>query len=213
MAKSARSFRRSGARFVPQPRVLVLCEDSKSALTYLRDAARHFRSHALVKVAHCGRTDPIGIVEAAIDSRHSFEVIFCVIDRDSHDSFDQALLRAKEFGGAIRVVASYPCYEFWLVLHFRFTRAPINAAGAQSSGARMISLLRSEEGMGGYDKGSSRSVFDELLNRLPTARTNSARVLEAAHAEQEMNPSTEFHVLIDEFEKLGTPALAAPAAV
>ena len=213
MAKSSESFRRSGARFKPQPRVLVLCEDSKSALNYLHDAARHFRSHAVVKVAHCGRTDPIGIVEEAIGSRHNFEVTFCVIDRDSHESFDQALLRAQEFGGSIKVVPSYPCYEFWLLLHFRFTRSPITAVGAQSSGARMSAVLRSEEGMDDYDKGSSKSVFDDLLDRLPVARINAARVLVAALAEQELNPSTEFHVLIDVLEKLGLPALAVPAGV
>lgn len=210
MAKSSKSFSRSGARFKPQPRVLLLCEDTKSALSYLQDAARHFRSHAVVKVAHCGRTDPIGIVEEAIGSRHNFEVTYCVIDRDSHESFDQALLRAREFGESIKVVPSYPCYELWLLLHFRFTRAPIAAVGAQSSGARMQAVLRSEVGMDDYEKGSSRSVFDDILNLLPVARDNAARALRAAHAEQEMNPSTELHMLIAVLEKLGLPTMAAP---
>lgn len=210
MAKSSESFRRRGARFKPQPRVLVLCEDSKSALNYLQDAARHFRSHAVVKVAHCGRTDPIGIVEEAIGSRHNFEVIYCVIDRDSHESFDQALLRARAFGESIKVVPSYPCYEFWLLLHFRFTRAPITAVGTQSSGARMMAVLRSEAGMDDYEKGSSRSIFDHLLDLLPLARDNAARALVATLVEQEMNPSTELHELIAVLERLGLPTAAAP---
>ncbi len=208
MAKSSESFRRRGARFKPQPRVLVLCEDSKSALRYLQDAARHFRSHAVVKVAHCGRTDPIGIVEEAISSVHNFEVTYCVIDRDSHESFDQALLRARGFDGSIKVVPSYPCYEFWLLLHFRFTRAPIAAVGAQSSGARMVAVLRSEEGMDDYEKGSTKSIFDHLLDLLPVAKDNAARVLVAALVEQEMNPSTELHALIEVFERLGLPTVA-----
>ena len=109
MAKPAASFKRGVARFKPQPRVLVLCEDAKSALNYLVDAARHFRSYAVVKVAHCGKTDPIGIVEEAIRVRNSFDKIFCVIDRDSHESFEAALNRSHQFSKNVSIVRSYPC--------------------------------------------------------------------------------------------------------
>lgn len=205
MAKSSESFKRGGARFKPQPRVLVLCEDSKSALNYLQDAARHFRSQAVVKVAHCGRTDPIGIVEEAIASRRNYEVTFCVIDRDSHESFDEALRRAREFRDSIKIIPSYPCYEFWLLLHFRFTRAPAVAVGVHSAGARMAAALRAEDGMAAYEKGSSHSVFHQLLGRLEVARGNATRAHAAALAELEMNPSTELHLLITELERLGEP--------
>ena len=183
----------------------MLCEDSKSSLNYLQDAARHFRSHAVVKIAHCGRTDPIGIVEEAIASRRNFEITFCVIDRDSHESFEAALLRSAEFGDSIKVLPSYPCYEYWLLLHFRFTRAPVASVGAQSAGMRMAAELRAENAMAEYDKGSSESLFNVLLDRLPMARVNAARALDAAIAEQEMNPSTKLHLLLAEFEKLGVP--------
>lgn len=191
----------------------MLCEDTKSALNYLQDAARHFRSHAVVKIAHCGRTDPLGIVEEAITSRRNFEVIFCVIDRDSHESFEDALLRAAEFGDSIRVLPSYPCYEYWLLLHHRFTRAPVTSVGAQSAGTRMVAALRGEDGMAEYEKGTSNSVFDRLLDRLPIARVNAARALHAAVAEQEMNPSTEVHLLISELERLGVPTLVEAPGV
>ena len=212
MGRPASSFRRVAPRFNPQPRVLVLCEDERSALSYLNDAARHFRSYALVKIAHCGRTDPLGIINEAIKTRGSFDRVFCVIDRDSHESFKAALNRASAFRQSIRIFPSYPCYEFWLLLHFRFTRSPVVAAGAQSAGARMASELRTQEGMAGYDKGSATSVFGQLLPRLPDARANAARALAAAKSEQEMNPSTEMHLLIDELERLGAPMLAAAAA-
>ncbi len=189
----------------------MLCEDTKSALNYLQGAARHFRSHAVVKIAHCGRTDPIGIVEEAIASRRNFEFTFCVIDRDTHESFEDALLRAAEFGDTIKVLPSYPCYEYWLLLHYKFTRAPVASVGAQSAGTRMAAALRAEDGMAEYEKGSSNSVFDRLLDRLPAAKVNAARALDAAIAEQEMNPSTELHLLILEFERLGVPTrVAAP---
>lgn len=207
MGKSSNSFKRGAARFKPQPRVLILCEDTKSALNYLIDAARHFRSYAVVKVAHCGRTDPLGIVEEAIRKRGNFERVYCVIDRDSHESFNAALNMARQFEKNVSTVPSYPCYEFWLLLHFEFTRRPITAIGECSAGARMLSELRTHGGMTGYEKGANTSVFDQLLGRLPTARANAAAAIIAAHAEREMNPSTEIHLLINELERLGVPVL------
>jgi RloB-like protein len=171
VGKSSDSFGRAAAKFKPQPRVLVLCEDSKSALNYLVEASRHFRSHTIVKVAHGGRTDPLGIVEEAIWSlkREKFEKIYCVIDRDAHETFD--------------------------------------AAGNQSSGARMTKKLRAQPGMSSYEKGSLTFVFDQLFDRLPSAKKNAVRAREAAIEDQEMNPSTDMDLLIDELDRLGTPLL------
>ncbi|WP_457392499.1 RloB family protein [Roseateles sp. P5_E1] len=202
MGKSSASFKRGPARFRTQPRVLVLCEDSKSALNYLVDATRHFRSFAEVSVAHCGRTDPIGIVEEAISKKKDFDTVYCVIDRDEHDSFNAALNRAYA-QPEIKIICSYPCYEFWLYLHFKYSRAGVRSVGGQSAGARMTTALREQEGFGTYHKGSNASVFYQLLNQLPTARANAARVLAEAIADIEMNPSTRMHLLIDAIEELG----------
>jgi hypothetical protein len=209
VGKSSDFFGRAAAKFKPQPRVLVLCEDSKSALNYLVEASRRFRSHTLVKVAHVGRTDPLGIVEEAISNpnRKKFDKVYCVIDRDAHPSFDTAIKRAKQHKDFVQIVPSYPCYEFWLFLHFKFTRAPINAAGNQSAGARMTKKLRAQPGMASYEKGSVTFLFDQLFDRLPGAKKNAVRARKAAIEDQEMNPSTDMDLLIDELERLGTPLL------
>jgi hypothetical protein len=94
VARKASSFGRPGARFKPQPQVLILCEDSKSCLDYLADAARHFR--AFVDIAHCGRTDPIGIVNEGITKLRQYDEVYCAIDRDSHESFSAAQAAAKD---------------------------------------------------------------------------------------------------------------------
>ena len=201
MGKSAASFKRGPARFKTQPRVLVLCEDAKSALNYLVDAARHFRAFAEIKVAHCGRTDPIGIVEEAAKQK-DFDTVFCVVDRDEHESFDAAFALASGHP-KIKFICSYPCYEFWLYLHTRYSRAGMRSVGGQSAGARMASALREQPGFENYDKGAAVSVFDQLLDRLPAARVNAARALAEALADGEMNPSTRLHLLIDAIEELG----------
>ena len=202
MTKSAASFKRGKSRFKPQPRVLIICEDIKSARNYLQDAVRHFRAYAEVSVTHCGRTDPRGIVEEAIKRKKDFDKVYCVIDRDSHESFQQALERAEQ-DAKVEVIPSYPCYEFWLFLHFKYSRASVMPAGDVSAGARMITILREQEGFSKYQKGGTASVFDFLLDRLDAAKANAGQALAEARRDENMNPSTRMHILIDAIEELG----------
>lgn len=209
MTKPPSRFARGGAKFKPQPKVLVLCEDSKSCLGYLKEGAHHFRSFADVDIAHCGKTDPLGIVNEAKRRSREYERVYCVIDRDTHDSFDDALDVAKKATKPILVIASHPCYEFWLFLHFKYSRSPMRAVGKASAGDRMLKALR-KAGLADYDKGSSADLFQRLLDRLPQARANAAKALAAAIDEEEMNPSTAMHELIDVLEALGQLQAAEP---
>lgn len=202
MARTASSFARPKPRYKPQPRLLVLCEDSKSSRNYLAGAAHHFKSYAQVEIAHCGNTDPMGIVAEAGRRRKSFDTVYCVFDRDAHTHFDAALIAACRAG--VEVVPSYPCYEYWLLLHFVFTRAPQTAVGGLSAADRVVRELRGQPGMANYDKGTGQSLFQTLLDRLPAARVRSVRALAEALDAGGMNPSTELHNLIDVLERLGT---------
>jgi len=48
MARKSSPFERKKSSLKQQPLVLIICEDTKSSLQYLKDAARHFR--AIVEV-------------------------------------------------------------------------------------------------------------------------------------------------------------------
>lgn len=204
MARAPSRFDRKKPSLKQQARVLVLCEDSKSSRLYLQDAANHFRAYAEVEIAHCGKNDPKGIVAEAVKRQKLFDDVYCVIDRDSDPKFDAALIQAAAHA-KVTVIASYPCYEYWLLLHFRKTRKSYIGVGNNSSGELLVKDLCKEDGMEGYDKGASKSLFDDLFSRLPKARQRAAEVLAEAHIDGGMNPSTRLHELIDLFETLGTP--------
>lgn len=206
MARSTASFERRGARFRPQPRVLVLCEDTKSAKVYLEDAAISSRSSADVEFAHCGRTDPLGIVEAAVRRSSGYEQVYCVIDRDSHENFDEALAAAAGHA-KVKLLVSYPCFEYWLLLHFGYSRAPYQRAGKKSAADCVVHELRTKVGMATYAKGGVKGLFMSLLDRLPCARTHAERSRQEAEAEGENNPSTPLHLLMEKLEELGRPLL------
>lgn len=205
MSRSAASFSRRPPRFKPQPRVLVICEDTKSSKTYLEEAATHYRSYAIVEFSHCGRTDPLGIVEAAAKRRRDFDEVFCVIDRDSHDeqNFGQAVARASNLPD-VRLLTSYPCFEFWLLLHFGFTRAPFAPAGKHSAADRVLQELVARPGMTGYKKGDVKGLFLALLPRLHDAIENAVRTLREADIDSQLNPSTSLHELLAKLQELGS---------
>ncbi|MNF66150.1 hypothetical protein D3C84_479340 [compost metagenome] len=205
MGRSANSFDRKGSRFKPQPKVLILCEDSKSGKRYLEDAALHFRANAQVEIAHCGVTHPSGIVEKAIARQKSFDRVFCALDRDTHICFDRAIDLAKRHP-KIKVIASFPCFEFWLLLHFGYNRKPFAAAGKNSPGDLVAKSLREKPNMEKYEKGKDISYFAQLLGEpFKTARTLAPKILEDVVKSGEPNPSTEIHLLMDEFESLSKP--------
>lgn len=205
MSRSASSFNRRGAIFKPQPTVLVICEDSKSSKDYLSDAVVHFRADVKVRVTHCGKNDPVGIVSEAIRQKRCFDKVFCVIDRDGHQTFSEALSLANTKAG-VEVIASYPCFEFWLLLHFGFNTRPYAPAGVKSAADRVIDDLCASPGMAGYKKGGVRGLFDAMLgDRFDTARRVSPAVLAAVQATATMNPSTTLHNLMDFLEELSIP--------
>jgi hypothetical protein len=204
MWRSPSTFDRSKPKYKPQPRVLVLCEDSKSSKVYLQDAAIYFRAYADVEVAHCGRTDPQGIVAEAIARQHSFEEVYCVIDRDGHEKFNEAIALASPHP-KVTVRASHPCYEFWLLLHFRKTRKEYASVGKYSSCDVLARDLMKEEGMHTYTKGDTEGLFDKLVDRLPVARIRAAQIWQEATADGGWNPTTTLHELIGTFEELGRP--------
>lgn len=207
MARSISRFGRKKPSLKQQARILVICEDTKSSRIYLEDATRHFRAQAEIDIVHSGKNDPLNIVVEAVRRSRDFDQIYCVVDRDSHEGFNQALRLAEANSPKVSVIASYPCYEYWLLLHFGKSSKPYAVAGKHSSADLLIKDLRKKDGMADYAKGDSKSTFDSLLYLLPTARKISLERLAEAVATGSLDPSTRIHELIDLFERQGKPQL------
>lgn len=205
MARSTSRFDRKKPSLKQQARILVICEDTKSSRIYLEDATRHFRAQAEIDIVHSGKNDPLNIVAEAVRRRRDFDKIYCVIDRDSHEGFDQALRLANANAAQVVVIASYPCYKYWLLLHFCKTSKPYAPAGKNSSGDLLIKDLRKKDGMADYAKGDSKSIFDSLVLMLPTARRHATERMVEAIDDGSLDPSTRLHELINLFEELGKP--------
>lgn len=126
-----------------------------------------------------------------------FDAVYCVFDRDSHPRFEEASNMAR--GRGFQLARSWPCFEFWLLLHFESTRAPYARKGSVSPCDACIHDLRKY--LPAYSKGD-HATFDALWHRLENAIENGRKAAADAKATGESNPSTEVHELVARLRKL-----------
>jgi len=203
--KSHRQLRRSGPKREPFDRVLIVCEGEKTEPNYLRELIEHHRlSTANVTITGESGSAPNTVVEYAIElfeKDPDYNAVFCVFDRDGHSSFDQAIqrTRAKSLirrSGKLRIgsarfeaIASIPCFEYWLLLHYEYTTAPLPRFADVEPRLRAIAAHAS------YAKGN-KGLFNATNALLSRAMVNADRANAAAAKAGTNNPTTQMPVLI-----------------
>lgn len=191
-------LKRRQPRREPYDRVLIVCEGERTEPLYFQDLAARYRlSTANVLILGRG-VDPRTVVRVAkkLQSKEArngerYDRIYCVFDRDEHATFENACHEARVSG--ICLSRSWPCFEFWLRLHFGLTRRPYSRFRGKSAAQHCVDELRGL--LPGYEKGAP-GLFRELENRLESAIADAARARTDAEATREFNPSTEVHLLV-----------------
>ena len=69
----------------------------------------------------------------------------------------------------------------------------------------MLSKIKQIPELKNYSKSDSLGLFDYLQPQLKTAITHAAWVLNQAETENNPDPSTRIHLLLNEFKNLGEP--------
>ena len=125
-AKSASEFARKKGRRARYARVLIVCEGEKTEPNYFEALKEHLELNtANVDVTgECG-SSPVSIVEYATrryrDEHRAgapFDKVFCVFDRDTHNTYQQALdkIAAAKPKDIFVAITSVPCFEYWLAV-------------------------------------------------------------------------------------------------
>lgn len=195
---------RSGPKREPYDRVLIVCEGQCTEPLYFQDIVDRYRlSIANIKVVGSG-ADPRTVVREAKkernrEKRHGerFDRVYCVFDRDEHATFQAACDEASASG--LCLTRSWPCFEFWLRLHFEFSRQPYGRSGGRSPAQNCVEDVRNF--LPRYAK-AARGLFVELEERLVEAKAHAARALNDARATGDFNPFTEVHELVDYLQSL-----------
>lgn len=196
--------RRYRAKREPYDRVLIVCEGKRTEPLYFSELAeRYSLSTANIVVVGSG-SDPHTIVREAKQLRQQekrrgekYDRVYCVFDHDEHTTFDDASNDAITNG--LKLARSWPCFEFWLLLHFSYSRSPYTQAGGRSPCDNCIRDLRVL--LPGYEK-AAPGTFQGLEDRLEDAKHNAKQVIANVNATGEPNPSTEAHKLVDYLQSI-----------
>jgi len=198
--RAAVAYRRRGPTRQPYDLVLIVCEGQKTEPNYLQALrATYALSSVNIRIISPSASDPLSIVKFAIrEIRDSeYDRAFCVFDRDQHTNFDQAIgaIQQSRAGKAGRLIpiTSTPCFELWLLLHFRYSNAPFTRTGNNSACDMAINELKAH--FPDYTKGR-RTVFMELTSRIEGAINNAKRLEKDNETSGSNNPATQIHALI-----------------
>lgn len=188
--------RRPGQR-EPRSITLIVCE-GETEEAYFEAARVHFNlTTAEVVVADNTKgSAPISVVECAEEraaEQGGYDAIFCVFDRDGHESFDRARAKIRGLAGRdrnrlnIREAISVPCFEIWVLLHLDRTDRPFQNCAAVVTRIRNLFLQD-------YQKADAQ-IAKQLLERVETALAN-ARWLAGREEIVGGNPGTSVGTLV-----------------
>lgn len=215
-SRSSKDFGRKAASEEPRGKLLIVCEGSKTEPHYF-DSARYEYRLSQADVVICGKecgSAPISVVKYAVSrfeqSKRKYEKVFCVFDRDSHPSYQEAvdLVMAHATSGFV-AITSIPSFEFWLLLHFVDSRKEYVRTGKKSPGDLVVADLTShfEKKFGySYTKGQE-NVFELLRGCMESAGKRAQRCIKDAEATNNPNPSTNVFSLINTLRKISIPPL------
>lgn len=187
--------------------VLIVCEDGKSSPKYFEDLIKHYNLKKIkVSGAECGSA-PISVVEYAVDKynkdkkkyRVGYDKVYCVIDRDTHDSYTEAhqkilgLQKRKSNKIPIEEILSVPCFEFWLLLHFKQTSKDF-ATNCNLSPCEQLIKDELSKKITGYNKGR-KDIFSKTKEKIPDA-INNAEAIEKDYKNNKAGSYTDIHKLI-----------------
>lgn len=183
-------------------RVLIACEDSKSACYYFESFKIDPRRAEVFPVGMGANTDSL-VEEAlrlkirAVRACQPYNEVWCVFDRDNfpQDNYCRAFQLARANG--IKVAWANEAFELWYLLHFNYHDTGI---GRHNYKAKL------KQSNLEYDK-ADKTVYEKVKAFQETAFKN-ARKLERYWNEmgerfpERQNPSTSVHKLVEFLNEL-----------
>jgi len=203
MASKRRNRKRRPARGPaaksPKRRLLLVCEGEVTEPSYFRGFERWARNNTVEIVVSNTHGVPLTLVQYAAEKKQqaeeqarrkedsflAYDEVWCVFDVDEHPRLSDAreLARSKQ----VELAISNPCFELWLLLHWRESPGQRHRHDLQ----RML-----KDYVDPYDKQVDFALFSFGI---PDAIRRARRLDEEAEEEGEAgrNPTTGVYLLTD----------------
>ena len=175
---------------VERPVILIVCEGTKTEPNYFKS----FRITSMtVEIKGLGE-GPVNLVNFACERKEDYDQLWCVFDRDRvlKDRFNAAISKAAR--NSIKIAYSNEAFELWYLLHFNYLTSGIS----REQYCKKLNKL-----IGKKYKKNDEHMYDQLLDKQPTAIKNAKRLLGQYTPVRPVdnNPSTTVHLLVAELNK------------
>lgn len=191
-------------------RILIACEGQKTEINYFKGMKDFLdiRTNRVIIQHSDYQSDPLSVYKQATQLCKQaaaigdpFDSVYCVFDKDSHGTYQQAMEKIAKDKSASTFIAinSVPCFEYWLLLHFTPSTKPYRATPGSSACDQVERELKKH--LPDYSK-SDDSIFNSLKSKLDTATRNAKRTLREAEKNQTDNPSTRVHELVEHLQSI-----------
>ncbi len=185
------------------PRILIICEDTKASPNYFNELRKFYGLHSAdINIVPSKKSSPQDLADfakklsqEAAHAKNEYVHVFCVFDRDSHERFDDACQKVKS--NAHIFARSWPCFEYWLSLHFKYNRRPFAKSSTKSASEVCESDLKKKHHPN-YKKGDLDCLKIYMdTSKLETAVKNGKKSRQDAQKDNSNNPSTEVHKVVE----------------
>lgn len=200
--RGGESFRRRHGQKPPRSITLIVCEGETEQEYFEAARIKYGLTTAEIILAENTKgSAPISVVECAegkCTERGGYDHIYCVFDRDGHESFTPAREKIKTLASRkkkplpIQEAISIPCFEFWVLLHYERTDAPFIRC------ANVIDRVRNY--LPGYGKADA-IIARQLIARAEDALGN-ADWIEGRAENNDYNPYTSVHKVLRHFAQV-----------
>jgi RloB-like protein len=186
------------------PAVLIVCEGRETEPNYIQGLMEQLGVNAAaVRIERGGsRTDPVSLVKAAqkmFKDDGGFDLVYVVCDGDSNRLIEarrhaeKTLVNSARQKASVRIVATSPSIEFWLLLHFEYsTREFQNSEEVQRE-------LQAH--LPDYQK-NHRDIFTKVRTGLDRAHQHAERLKAELRATGASRPDTDFPILVEQLSRM-----------
>ncbi|WP_257280594.1 MULTISPECIES: RloB family protein [unclassified Endozoicomonas] len=213
-ARKAEDNKRNQAKRKPYDRALIVSEGEKTEPFYFEEIRLfHDLDSANIEIDGSCDSSPINVVNYAYNlyrrellSGDTYNVIFCIFDRDRHSTFFDAIQRVDEINTVLAkdklddevkfiAITSNPAFEFWLLLHYNATTKPYAPTQKKSVADQAIDDLRKY--LPEYKK-TQRGLYEKSIieGTLAPAIAHSSRIFAKANRNNDAESCTNVHELV-----------------
>lgn len=204
MPRKSKGRTRKGEDKTPPKRMLILCEGQTEVVYFKgfvaeKNSRNRSRKKVNVEVYQPKQFKPEALLKEAIKELKKakkdqlpFDSVWIVFDRDEHPRIPETFAKAQKEN--VNIAYSATCFEFLVLLHFRYT-------SRNYSNCQELEQELQRQYIPNYKKGA-KSIFKALKAQSSTAKANAERLLQSLddQAAYQQNPYTSVHLLLQALE-------------